>query len=210
MQLSDGTGNATMTCFSDEANSLIKDCKEIVRTMPNQNFSEYPTELLSLQGKKKIFQLHFDRESTKENRVFILDTCWDAMPVLTLPTSDTTEASVNALAKNTENQPLPLTKVEPTATLQVQQTDGTTPAKETSISTTPVNTPVIATISHANLLRAPTLSETEPAILAEQEPSPETSKPKKETARKTARKSLFTETDDAATATAPKKSKKET
>lgn len=72
-----------MTCFSNEANSLVKDCKELLQTIPNPNPHDYPAELLSLQGKTKNFQLHFDPESTKDRRIFILDTCWDNTPLLT-------------------------------------------------------------------------------------------------------------------------------
>ena len=73
--LSDDTGTGTMKCFSNEANSMVKDCKELLESIPNQDSYEYPTELLSLQGTKKIFQIHFDPESTKDNQGFILDTC---------------------------------------------------------------------------------------------------------------------------------------
>ena len=63
---------------------MVKDCKELLKTIPNQNSYEYPAEILSLLGKRKIFQMHFDPNSTKERQIFLLDTCWDATPLLTL------------------------------------------------------------------------------------------------------------------------------
>ena len=55
-----------MTCFSNEANSLLKDCTELLQSQPDQDPYEYPPEILGLEGTTKIFQLHYDLESTKE------------------------------------------------------------------------------------------------------------------------------------------------
>jgi hypothetical protein len=85
----------------------------------NQNSSEYPNELPSLQGKKKIFQLHFDPESTKEQRIFVLDTCWDTTPLFTSGTSNTNETSISS---STEVTPKMITAVpiaEPSGTVQI-------------------------------------------------------------------------------------------
>ena len=71
-----------MTCFSNEANSLVKECSHLVHSMPGKSSYDYPPELLALQGQKKIFQLHFDPECTKARQNFILDTCWDDMSLL--------------------------------------------------------------------------------------------------------------------------------
>ena len=99
--LSDDTATGIMTCFSNEANSLVKDCKDLCKAIPNVNPYDYPAELLSLQGKAKNFQLHFDPDSTKEKRIFILDTCWDDVPMLTAEASAVAESSAKASTQNT-------------------------------------------------------------------------------------------------------------
>lgn len=105
-----------MTCFSNEAHSMVKDCKQLVQTMPNRNPYEYPPELLSLQGKKRIFQLHFDPESIKERQVFILDTCWDDMPLLTSASAVTSECGMDSSTTNASQTITALTKFEASAT----------------------------------------------------------------------------------------------
>ena len=75
---------------------MVKDCKELLRTMSKQDSYDYPKELLSLQGMKKIFQLHFDPDSTKENRIFILDTCWDATPLLLSGNANIGQSSIDS------------------------------------------------------------------------------------------------------------------
>lgn len=97
-----------MTCFSNEANSLVKDCKELLQAMPDQSPYDYPTELLSLQGKEKIFQLHFDPESTKEKQLFILDTCWDNTPSITERLA--TDAEESGTVQPKEHQTTPPTQ----------------------------------------------------------------------------------------------------
>ena len=77
LQLSDDSGNATVTCFSNEADSMIKDCKELVQATDNRDPYDYPEELLALEGKKRVFQIHFDPDCTKEKPHFILDTSWE-------------------------------------------------------------------------------------------------------------------------------------
>ena len=99
--LSDATTTGVMTCFSNEANSLLKDCKELLQNIPNKDPYDYPSELLSLQGKAIIFQLHYDPDSTKDNQVFILDTCWDETPLLISIVSALPESSAGSSSQTT-------------------------------------------------------------------------------------------------------------
>lgn len=146
-----------MTCFSNEANSLVKDCKELLQTIPNPESRQYPAELLSLQGKRKICQLHFDPECTKDEQVFILDTCWNETPLLISNAPTPPESSLESskqkpdatMEAKTKSQADPVTatpantppktitaKVETPDTFQPKETDTTPPPKQTPLSET--------------------------------------------------------------------------
>ena len=212
-----------MTCFSNEANSLVTDCKELLQTLPHQHSYDYPPELLSLQGKKRIFQLHFDPESTKERQLFILDTCWDDTPLLPPPNAVHAESTIdssrttapmkiqmkaNITTSQTKDpelldlkhseitppseQPKPITVPEerkPAEAVELKEIQVKTPGKEATRPAIPMDTP--------------------PETLKEQFSLSQTSDSVKQTVRKSARKALFTGTNDESTTSGFKKSKKE-
>ena len=202
-----------MTCFSNEANSLVKDCKELLQTIPNPDSRQYPAELLSLQGKRKNFQLHFDPECTKNEQVFILDTCWNETPLLisdapTLPESSIesskhkTDATIETdpvTATPTNTPPKTITaKVETPDTFQPKETDSTPPPKETPLSETPEGTEKVDTL----------LSETPQTTAKAQTVLSETPKPIKEQPKRNTRRELFTKDKDTPEKPSLKKSKK--
>ena len=185
MVLSDSTATGVMTCFSNEANSLVRDCKELLQTIPASDPYEYPPELLSLQGKRKIFQLHFDPESTHDTKIFILDTCWDDTP---LPPSDlavTTESSTASSIEKTL-QPMATATKRKTGKSALAETSTPTPKKHNAPDTFETNEP------HA----------TPPPKAT---PLAETTKPKNEQPKRSTRRSLFTEGKDAQEPTPQKK-----
>ena len=198
-----------MTCFSNEANSLLQDCKELLRTTPNKNSYEYPKELLSLQGKKKIFQLHFDPESTKEHQVFILDTCWDTTPLLTSGTSATNESAISYSAEVTQKTVPAVPIPEPTTAIQIKESEGSTPTKEPDECSAEVDAPTTINISQTSTAGALKHKDDDTTPAIEQTSLLEKSKGKKEAGRKSARRALFTEAEDASTTTPQKKAKKE-
>ena len=202
---------------------MVTDCKELLQTMPHQDSYDYPPELLSLQGKKRIFQMHFDPESTKERQLFILDTCWDDTPLLPPANAITAESTMESSAtkspmkmetkanitisetktaesldlKHSEmtpgtEQPKPITipaKTKTSEPLELKEIQVRTPAKETAQTAIPMDTP--------------------PETLKEQDSLSETSEPIKQTVRKSARRTLFTGSNDESTTSGFKKSKKE-
>jgi hypothetical protein len=103
---------------------MVKDCKELLKTIPNQSSYEYPTEILSLQGKRKIFQLHFDPDSTKEKQIFILDTCWDTTPLLTSADATIVEPSIGSpkTVALTTDEPSPAIPADATPNITISPT----------------------------------------------------------------------------------------
>lgn len=183
VQLSDGTADATMTCFSNEANSMVTDCKELLKTIPDQSSYEYPAEILSLQGKRKIFQLHFDLDSTKEKQIFILDTCWDAMPLLTSTDATIVEPNI---------------EFPEAAGLATNKTPPATPATTTPNITIP-HTETTATVTPDETYITPPPKESSPS---------EQSQSRKQAPRKSTRRALFAEDEDQPAASGGKKTKK--
>ena len=167
--------------------------------------------------------MHFDPESTKERQLFILDTCWDDTPLLPPPnavhaestidssrttcpmkiqmkanitTSQTKDAELLDL-KHSEitppsEQPKPITVPEerkPAEAVELKEIQVKTPGKEATRPAIPMDTP--------------------PETLKEQFSLSQTSDSVKQTVRKSARKALFTGTNDESTTSGFKKSKKE-
>lgn len=185
---------------------MVKDCKELLDTIPNPDSHQYPAKLLSLQGKRKIFQLHFDPECTKNEQVFILDTCWDETPLLISDAPTLPESSVDSSKHETdatiETDPITATtantpektitaKFETPDTFQPKETDTTPPPKETPLYETPEAT--------AKTTTTPPPTHT---VLSE------TPKPRKEQPKRNTRRELFTEDKDTPEKPSLKKSKK--
>ncbi|GKD19939.1 DNA helicase, partial [Tanacetum coccineum] len=82
--INDGTATMSMTCFSDQANALIRDCNDILAELPNKNPYELPSALTNLEGTTHVFQFHFDSGSTSRRRDLVLDKVLETA-VLPLP-----------------------------------------------------------------------------------------------------------------------------
>lgn len=85
---------------------MVKDCNDIIRNLQDKDAFKYPQELLSLEGLRKIFQLHFAPVSTKENRVFFLDTTWNTTTLLTAGPSNVTQPVPEAMLPISSAEPL--------------------------------------------------------------------------------------------------------
>ena len=135
-----------MTCFSKEANSMVKDCNELVHNMPDKSSYDYPPELLALEGQRKIFQLHFDPQCTKAKQNFILDTCWDEMKLLTAGPAATAATSVE-LSKNIEAGKHMATATDTTIAMPNREAKHLQPLP-TTITTPPEPIPTLETSEH--------------------------------------------------------------
>jgi hypothetical protein len=207
-----------MTCFSTEANSLLKDCKELVHATGITDPYDYPQEILDLQGKKKIFQLHFDPDSTKENRIFILDTCWDDTPLVTTkPTcigQSSLEFSKEPAAEQLPGTPThnPILLPDTTGKTIESALPTTTATGKTPVTTQhkPAITPNSEETSLVQTSTSKNESENEGAISTPPEETSfvEPSKAKNEQSKGNVRKLLFSESNVPPAGKSPKKSKK--
>ncbi|GKA16860.1 hypothetical protein Tco_0696697 [Tanacetum coccineum] len=71
--IGDGSATISLTCFSNQANSLTRDCTEVLADLPDKNPYQLPPNLKSLEGTSHIFQFHFDSTSTSRKIFFVLD-----------------------------------------------------------------------------------------------------------------------------------------
>nr|GEV63800.1 hypothetical protein [Tanacetum cinerariifolium] len=72
--IGDGSRTIPLTCFSNQVDSLIKDCNELLAELSKKNPYNLPSVLKELEGTTHIFQFHFDTNSTTRKKDFVLDT----------------------------------------------------------------------------------------------------------------------------------------
>nr|GEZ01783.1 nucleic acid-binding, OB-fold protein [Tanacetum cinerariifolium] len=78
------TATTSITCFSDQANTLTRDLNEVLAELTNKNPFTLPPSLRELEGTTHIIQFHFNTMVTSRRPDFILDKVFDH-PVLALP-----------------------------------------------------------------------------------------------------------------------------
>nr|GEV22944.1 nucleic acid-binding, OB-fold protein [Tanacetum cinerariifolium] len=71
--INDGSATISVTCFSDQANSLTSDCNELLAEFIDKDPYHLPSTLKEFEDTTRIFQFHFNSESTKRKRDFVLD-----------------------------------------------------------------------------------------------------------------------------------------
>ena len=189
---------------------MVTNCNDIIQCLQDKNPYLYPPEILALEGQRKIFQLHFAPESTKERRVFFLDTTWDDTPLLIEGTGTTTEAiAQSSKSMNTSKEkPKPMDACEPSVTKKEvvlprpepvatkgKETDGITDSAAT------VDTLTAATDPAGQQMMAVTPPEQIATL-------PDPSKGKYGPRKTSVRKPLFSEEENAAGQSSLKKTKK--
>nr|GEX94409.1 hypothetical protein [Tanacetum cinerariifolium] len=83
--IGDGSGTIPLTYFSNQVDSLIKDCNELLAKLSDKNPYNLPSALNELEGTTHIFQFHFDTNSTTRKKDFVLDTVFTDT-ILSVPT----------------------------------------------------------------------------------------------------------------------------
>nr|GEU77779.1 putative ribonuclease H-like domain-containing protein [Tanacetum cinerariifolium] len=61
--INDGTATMSLTCFSDNTNTLIKDCDDILAELPDKDQYKLSFALKDLEGTTHVFQFHFNSGS---------------------------------------------------------------------------------------------------------------------------------------------------
>ncbi|GJZ24604.1 DNA helicase [Tanacetum coccineum] len=120
--VSDGSTTVSITCFSDQANSLTKDVHEVLAEISDKDPYHLPESLIQLEGTTHTFQFRFYTMSTSKRPVFVLDIVFPDIPLpLPAPPSQNPIQHAEAIIEpphvqtlETMNpQPAPLSLPEP-------------------------------------------------------------------------------------------------
>ncbi|PWA40736.1 hypothetical protein CTI12_AA556890 [Artemisia annua] len=65
MVITDGTGNAIISCFTPQTDGLIKDINMLLQKVEDKNPSTIPAAILALQNTRHVFQFQFATPTTK-------------------------------------------------------------------------------------------------------------------------------------------------
>ncbi|GKE22697.1 nucleic acid-binding, OB-fold protein [Tanacetum coccineum] len=141
--VNDGSATTSITCFSDQANTLTRDVNQVVEELADKNPYKLPPSLKQLEGTTHIFQFHFDTMVTARRPDFILDQVFQD-PVLALPPPIPTATPQQDTQPNTptnlgEETLLPQSPERQTETLASLKTTSTETNTQTPMDKKPVN-----------------------------------------------------------------------
>ncbi|PWA84949.1 hypothetical protein CTI12_AA155200 [Artemisia annua] len=85
--ITDGTANATLSCFTPQTDGLIKDINTLLLEVDDKNPATIPAAILALQRTKHTFQFQFATPTTKGPPTFILKKIMDNPPTPLLQSS---------------------------------------------------------------------------------------------------------------------------
>ncbi|PWA43048.1 hypothetical protein CTI12_AA536920 [Artemisia annua] len=83
--MTDGTGNATMTCFTPNTEGLIKDVNTLLEEVADKNPEIIPQQITALENTRHVFQFRFAKPIGKGPPTFVLQKVMDHIPTI-LPT----------------------------------------------------------------------------------------------------------------------------
>ncbi|PWA64796.1 nucleic acid-binding, OB-fold protein [Artemisia annua] len=85
--ITDGTGNATMTCFTPHTDGLIKPVDTLLQEIDNKDPALIPPQILALQNTRHVFQFRFAKQAGKGTPTLVLQKVMDNPPaILPVPT----------------------------------------------------------------------------------------------------------------------------
>lgn len=112
MVITDGTGNAIISCFTPQTDGLIKDVNTLLQEVEDKNPSTIPAAILALQNTRHVFQFQFATTITKGPPTFVLKKIMDNPPAA-LPGTSVGPSSPPTLAivgqQSEEYTPPPVT-----------------------------------------------------------------------------------------------------
>ncbi|PWA76186.1 nucleic acid-binding, OB-fold protein [Artemisia annua] len=85
--ITDGTGNATLSCFTPQTDGLIKDINTLLQEVEDKNPATIPAAILALKNTRHTFQFQFATPTTKGPPTFVLKKVMDNPPSALLETS---------------------------------------------------------------------------------------------------------------------------
>ncbi|GJY96791.1 hypothetical protein Tco_0671585 [Tanacetum coccineum] len=105
----------SMTCFIDQANSLTRDCNEVLAEIADKDPYRLPSSLKDLESTTHTFQFDFDIGSTSERPDFISDRAFKnaTLPLPTPPAQKHTPATATEEQPQQTQTPTPISLALP-------------------------------------------------------------------------------------------------
>ncbi|PWA48080.1 nucleic acid-binding, OB-fold protein [Artemisia annua] len=97
MVITDGIGNATISCFTPQTDRLIKDINTLLQEVEEKNPSTIPAAVLALQNTRHVFQFQFATPTIKGPPTFVLKKIMDNPPTA-LPGTSASPSSPSTVA----------------------------------------------------------------------------------------------------------------
>ncbi|PWA71280.1 nucleic acid-binding, OB-fold protein [Artemisia annua] len=141
--ITDGTGNALMSCFTPQTDGLIKDVNTLLQEVDNKDPQTIPAAILALQNTKHIFQFQFATPPVKGPPTFVLKKIMDN-PQIVMP------------------EPSAAPSPSPTNLPEMLMSDQSTPPPPTPTATqdTPIEAPTVPQQSSHSTARKELFAET--------------------------------------------------
>ncbi|PWA67198.1 nucleic acid-binding, OB-fold protein [Artemisia annua] len=112
--ITDGTGNATMTCFTPQTDGLIKPVDTLLQEIDNKDPAVIPPQILALQNTRHVFQFRFAKQAGKGTPTLVLQKVMDNPPTILLaPTEGPSSPPAPSPSRHAsaETSPPPVTPV---------------------------------------------------------------------------------------------------
>ena len=98
--MTDGTGTASMTCFSPHTDGLIKDVESLLKEVENKTPDVIPLQILALENTRHVFQFRFAKSVSKGPPTFILQKVMDEIPSILPGPTETPSSPPRILASD--------------------------------------------------------------------------------------------------------------
>ncbi|PWA36686.1 nucleic acid-binding, OB-fold protein [Artemisia annua] len=125
--MTDGTGNAVMTCFSPQTDGLIKDINILLQEVADKDPSIIPPQILALQNTRHVFQFRFAKPTAKGPPTFVLQKVMDHPPS---PQLTITEGPSTAAVTTPDSLTYAQTSPPPTTPISTQKAAADTPSEQ--------------------------------------------------------------------------------
>ncbi|PWA48305.1 hypothetical protein CTI12_AA492340 [Artemisia annua] len=131
--ITDGTGNAVMTCFSPQTDGLIKNVDTLLQEVTNKDPAIIPPQILALQNTRHVFQFRFAKPMGKGPPTFVLQKVMDRPPsILPAPTEGPSSPPTTHPGSQTASQTSPPPATPKTTQETPADTSGTISLPTTS------------------------------------------------------------------------------
>ncbi|PWA51399.1 hypothetical protein CTI12_AA465010 [Artemisia annua] len=103
--MTDGTGNAVITCFTPHTDGLIKDINTLLEEVTDKNPEIIPPQILALENTRHVFQFRFAKPIGKGPPTFVLQKVMNHVPsILPVPTEGPSSPPVATAANQTATE----------------------------------------------------------------------------------------------------------